>query len=231
MSTNNMSTNTNNMSMNNMNTNNMTTNTNNTNNINMNNMSTIHLYIPNWTNNIDKKFLCPKYGENNSPSISWTYSSSSVGPTTESFALILQDIHPIANNYIHWYIPSINKGLTSFDSLLDYDYDYDGVSDGIHASDLFDCYSQHPEIKVKQGLNSNGSFGYYGPCAPKIAQDNTNGNHEYVFYFYALDKDLMGSDAELFKPKTSKEFESLLRSLGVKYSRSSLSGFFNPYKI
>ncbi len=198
------------------------------------NNNQISLSIPNWTNNINKKFLCPKYGNNISPSVSWNINSTNNSFNIESFALILQDIHPVANNHIHWYIPFIDKSLNSIGLLSN---NTCAQYNNITSTDLLNCYKQYPDIKVKQGLNTNKLFGYYGPCAPKIEGESVNQHkHEYIFYFYALNCDLLKHLAQknknqlnnIFNPKTSEEFESILKSNNVEFLKTSLSGFFNP---
>ncbi len=183
--------------------------------------SNLNLNIPDWTNSISTDFLCPKYGKNLSPKISW-----SVIKNIKSYALILQDIHPVAHNHIHWYIPSISPSVHSIASLNN------DSTPKSSSSNLSSFYTKFPNIKVKQGLNTLGSFGYEGPCAPI-----GTGNHEYVFYFYALDQDLFNEKYSnefdhLFQHKTKDEFENLLKKLNIHIiSFSSLSGFFNPSSL
>lgn len=49
-------------------------------------------------------------GQNISPQISWF----DIPKHTKSFILVCYDIHPIANNWIHWIVVDIPKEQTSF---------------------------------------------------------------------------------------------------------------------
>ncbi len=190
-------------------------------------MNNFNLSVSNWNKNIPKIYLCEKYGSNQSPSLKWTSINNS-----KSYALILQDLNEVAHNFIHWYIPSIEPSINSISNLKN------NQNPKTNSSDLFTFYENNPQIPVKQGLNTSSSFGYHGPCAPK----NT-GDHEYVFYFYALDNDIFkvlnekknqftNEYKNLFKPKTKSEFENLLQSLGIKtIAFTSHSGFFNPSSL
>jgi phosphatidylethanolamine-binding protein (PEBP) family uncharacterized protein len=190
-------------------------------------MNNINLSVSNWNQNIPKKYLCNKYGFNQSPSVKWTSVINS-----KSYAFILQDLNEVSHNFIHWYIPSIDPSIHSISTLKN------NLNPKSNSSDLLTFYENNPQIPLKQGLNTSSSFGYHGPCAPK----NT-GDHEYVFYFYALDNDIFkvlnekknqfaNEYTNLFKPKTKSEFDNLLQSLGIKTIEfTTHSGFFNPSSL
>ncbi len=187
----------------------------------------MNISVSNWNQKIPQQFLCSKYGDNISPSVKWSPIESA-----KSYAIVLQDLSPVAKNFIHWYIPSINPSIESISSLNN------TKNLNLSNSDILSFYEQNPSIKVKQGINTSTSFGYHGPCAPK----NT-GNHEYVFYIYALDQDLFDFLNEkkniyhdeytnLFLPKIKSDFENLLKKLNINIiSQSSHSGFFNPSNL
>ncbi len=189
--------------------------------------SSLQINISNWNQKIPISYLCPKYGDNHSPNVKWTKVNN-----TKSYAFILQDLAEVAHNFIHWYVPFIDPSLESISSLNN------SKNLKLTSSDILSFYEEHPDMKVKQGINTSTSFGYHGPCAPK-----GTGNHEYVFYFYALDNDLFKVLNEkksqfqndynnLFNPKTKSEFENLLKKLNVNIlSQTSHSGFFDPSNL
>ena len=174
----------------------------------------MNLSIPSWTSQpeIPIQYACPSYGNNISPSISWTPIKNA-----QSYALILQD--PDANDFVHWYIPSISPSIHSIDAL---------ENSPKNISNLSSFYSSH-SIRVKQGINTHQTFGYFGPCAPK-----GTGIHKYTFYLYALDKDIYEIVKDipqevklLFLPKKSNEFEELLQQKNIHIlQKDSISGNF-----
>ncbi len=159
--------------------------------------------IAEWKDRIPDRYACSKkgYGENISPPISWDPI-----PDAKSYALILQDIHPVADSYIHWYIPSISPDITKIGSL---DFKKNLKS---NSQDLFLFYQQNPKIKVRQGINTHKDVGYFGPCPPP-----GSGKHSYVFRIMALDHDLnqMGIQ-NLYEPHTFEKWNQLLQDHHVK---------------
>ncbi len=190
-------------------------------------MNNLNLSVSNWNQNIPKKYLCPKYGLNESPTIKWSPVNN-----CKSYAFIIQDLNEVSHNFIHWYIPSINPSVESILSLKN------NKNISSSPSELLTFYENNPNIPVKQGLNTSTSFGYHGPCAPK-----DTGDHEYVFYFYALDNDIFKVLNEkknqfsndynnLFKPKTKSELEQLIKNLNINIlAFTTHSGFFNPSSL
>jgi Raf kinase inhibitor-like YbhB/YbcL family protein len=177
----------------------------------------MNLSIPSWTSQpeIPIQFACPSYGKNISPSISWTPVKN-----TQSYALILQD--PDANDFVHWYIPSISPSIHSMDEL---EYTPQNIS---NLASFYLSQSKN-SLRMKQGINSHQTFGYFGPCAPK-----GTGIHRYQFYLYALDKDIYEISKEnqqeiksLFLPKKSHEFEELLQQKNIQIlQKDSITGHF-----
>jgi len=181
----------------------------------------LHINIPEWTDPIPKKYACPKYGKNISPKISWTPVEG-----TRAYALILQDLS--ANDYIHWYIPSIHHSLTTIEELNNQ------IVPSITLNQLPSFYQKNLDIALKQGMNHTGSIGYFGPCPPL-----TTGKHQYVFYFFALNKDPFVSclknqtkSIQLFKQKTRDKFIEFIKELGIDIlSEESVSGYFDSSNI
>lgn len=181
----------------------------------------LYINIPQWTDPIPNKYACLKYGKNFSPKISWTPVEGS-----RAYALILQDLS--AHNYIHWYIPSIHPSLTTIEELNHQ------IPLSFTLNQLPSLYQKNMDITLKQGMNHNGSYGYFGPCPPQ-----TTGKHQYVFYFFALNKDPFVSclknqtkSIQLFKQKTRDEFVEFIKELDIDIlSEESVSGYFDSSNL
>jgi Raf kinase inhibitor-like YbhB/YbcL family protein len=95
-------------------------------------------------------------GKNTSVPLLWKNAPSG----TKSFALSMVDPHPVAQNWVHWFVINIPANVTSLE---------EGAS----------------KIKMPRGStelkNSFGDVGYGGPQPPK-----GTGDHPYVFTLYAL---------------------------------------------
>jgi Raf kinase inhibitor-like YbhB/YbcL family protein len=162
-----------------------------------------NIKIPEWKDPIPERYACliKGYGDNISPSVSWDKV-----PDAKSYALILQDIHPVADSYIHWYIPSISPDILHIDSLPFHQ------NAKTNKLDLYTFYKKHPEMKVRQGINTHRDVGYFGPCPPR-----GSGKHIYVFRLMALDHDLNEMGIEnLYETHHFKKFDQLLQSQNVK---------------
>ncbi len=111
----------------------------------------------------DGKLIPTKYahpgvtgGKNISLPISWEGAPAG----TRSFALSIVDPHPVAGNWIHWFVTNIPSHVTS----------------------LGEGASQHSmPTGSKELYNSYGTIGYGGPEPPK-----GSGPHPYVVTVYAL---------------------------------------------
>ena len=95
-------------------------------------------------------------GQNLSVPLTW----KNVPPGTKSFALSMVDIHPIAQNWVHWLAINIPLQVTSLE---------EGAS-----------RSRMP-AGSKELVSSFGEIGYGGPQPPK-----GTGDHPYVVTLYAL---------------------------------------------
>jgi Raf kinase inhibitor-like YbhB/YbcL family protein len=82
---------------------------------------------------------------------------------TKGFSFSIVDRHPIARNWIHWFVVNIPTSAT-------------GIAEGASGS-----HDNMPSGSLEL-LNSYGSYGYGGPKPPR-----GTGPHEYVMTVYALD--------------------------------------------
>ncbi len=97
-------------------------------------------------------------GKNVSPAFTW----EDPPRETKSFALSIVDPHPVANNWVHWFI-------------IDIPFQERTLREG--ASGTGKIPSPAREL-----LNSYNELGYGGPAPPK-----GSGPHPYVATLYALD--------------------------------------------
>lgn len=81
---------------------------------------------------------------------------------TKSFAISIIDLHPIANNWVHWFLINIPK-------------DVNLIEEGASRTDKLPKGS-------KELNNTFGWLGYGGPQPPK-----GSGPHKYEITIYALD--------------------------------------------
>jgi Raf kinase inhibitor-like YbhB/YbcL family protein len=95
-------------------------------------------------------------GQNLSVPLTW----KNVPPGTKSFALSMVDIHPIAQNWVHWLVINIPSQVTSLEE---------------------DASRSRMPAGSKELVNSFGEIGYGGPQPPK-----GTGEHPYVVTVYAL---------------------------------------------
>jgi Raf kinase inhibitor-like YbhB/YbcL family protein len=97
-------------------------------------------------------------GENVSPGFSW----EDPPPGTKSFALSIMDPHPVANNWVHWFV-------------IDIPFQERGIREGASRG-------RNLPPQAKELLNSYNEMGYGGPAPPK-----GSGPHPYIATLYALD--------------------------------------------
>jgi len=97
-----------------------------------------------------------KDGKNISLPLSWTGAPSG----TKSFALSVIDPHPVANNWIHWFVIDIPDSISS-------------LAEGASGKNM-------PKGSIEL-QNSYGEMGYGGPEPPP-----GSGAHPYVVTVYAL---------------------------------------------
>ncbi len=96
-------------------------------------------------------------GENISPELHW----ENVPQGTRSFALLMEDPHPVAKHWIHWAVINIPPETRTLP---------EGASPGKMPKGALEL------------VNSFGFKGYGGPQPPP-----GTGDHPYVFKLYALD--------------------------------------------
>jgi Raf kinase inhibitor-like YbhB/YbcL family protein len=116
-------------------------------------------------------------GQNLSVPLTW----KNVPPGTKSFALSMVDIHPIAQNWVHWLAINIPLQVTSLE---------EGAS-----------RSRMP-AGSKELVSSFGEIGYGGPQPPK-----GTGDHPYVVTVYALSVDRLDLRADALLPGFKKALE------------------------
>ncbi len=97
-------------------------------------------------------------GQNISPPVEWT----EVPPGVKSFALSIIDRHPIAQNWLHWFVYNLPPTIREIPE---------------RASRVRDLL---PPSAV-ESRNSFGEFGYGGPKPPR-----GSGVHSYEITVYAL---------------------------------------------
>ena len=116
-------------------------------------------------------------GQNVSIPLTW----KNIPPGTRSFALSIVDIHPIAQNWVHWLAINISSQITALE---------EGAS----------------RMKMPAGAmelkNSFGEIGYGGPQPPK-----GTGDHPYVVTVYALSVDRLDLRAGALLPEFKKALE------------------------
>ena len=95
-------------------------------------------------------------GKNASLPLSW----KEVPPGTKSFALSLIDPHPVARNWVHWFVINIPRDVTEL---------HEGAS-----------HHKMPQGSVEL-YNTYGELGYGGPEPPA-----GSGVHPYIVTLYAL---------------------------------------------
>jgi Raf kinase inhibitor-like YbhB/YbcL family protein len=98
-------------------------------------------------------------GQNISPPVGWT----EVPEGTQSFALSIIDLHPVAKNWVHWYVINLPATVREIPER----------ASGIHRA----LPGNSLELR-----NSYGENGYGGPNPPR-----GSGTHEYEIAVFALD--------------------------------------------
>jgi Raf kinase inhibitor-like YbhB/YbcL family protein len=105
--------------------------------------------------NFDPRYTCDL--DNSSPELRWRDPPAE----TACFALILRDPDAPSGDFYHWVVYSIPSALEHLPA-------------GIPAQEIL-------PNGVRQGLNSQGRLGYYGPCPPL-----DDPPHRYIFELHAL---------------------------------------------
>ncbi|WP_276355700.1 YbhB/YbcL family Raf kinase inhibitor-like protein [Cohnella caldifontis] len=101
---------------------------------------------------------------------------------TKSFAVMIVDLHPVANMWVHWIVVNIPASVNR-------------IPEGASLTDKL------PEGS-KELLNTSGQTGYGRPSPP-----SGSGNHEYKTIVYALDVESL--DAPVYV--TYDQFQELVK--------------------
>jgi len=100
------------------------------------------------------------YGVTGGKNISLPFNWTDVPPETKSFALSIVDPHPVAKNWIHWFVINIPSTVTS-------------LPEGASQNSM--------PHGAKELFNTDNALGYSGPAPPK-----GSGTHPYVATIFAL---------------------------------------------
>lgn len=116
-------------------------------------------------------------GQNTSLAFEWSNAPAEI----KSFAFSIIDPHPVANNWVHWFVINIPAGTNS-------------IAEGASGKNM-------PAGSMELN-NSYGSVGYGGPQPPA-----GSGDHPYVCTIYALsiDKLDLGTNVSLSDFKKALE--------------------------
>lgn len=139
---------------------------------------------------IPTKYVCTNIpgGKNLSLPLAWTGAQT----VTKSFALLMYDLNPVANNFIHWAVINIPPDAYT-------------LKEGISGT------SQMPAGSLEL-VNSAGTSGYTGPCPPA-----GTGNHEYKLIVYALSARSLNLSGKV----TLEQFEEALKGNIINQSEIS----------
>lgn len=117
-------------------------------------------------------------GRNISPGFAWT----DPPVTTKSFALAIVDPHPVAKNWVHWFVVNIP-------------FRERAIAEGASRSGRLPQGSA--ELK-----NSFNELGYGGPAPPK-----GSGRHPYVATLYALNVEALALPQDTLLSRFLREIE------------------------
>ncbi len=121
--------------------------------------------------------MVPAGGKNLSIPLSW----KNAPPGTKSFALSIIDPHPVAQNWVHWFVINI-PASTAF------------LPEGASRKNM-----PGGAVELK---NSFGETGYGGPQPPK-----GSGEHPYVITLYALNVETIELETSASLPAFKKALE------------------------
>ncbi len=143
--------------------------------------------------NISTTYIMKEIGGEN---ISLPFDWSNAPAETKSFAFSIVDPHPVASNWVHWFVINIPAGTNS-------------IQEGASGKNM-------PAGCIELN-NTYGSVGYGGPQPPP-----GSGEHPYVCTVYALsvDKLELGANVSLSDFKKALEGKILAQaSTTGKYGR------------
>ena len=115
-------------------------------------------------------------GENVSIGVKWQ-----TLPAAQSYALLFDDKHPVANNWVHWLVTDISNTATE-------------IPEGGSRTNM--------PLGARELMTSWGQTGYDGPQPPV-----GSGDHEYVATLYALDVPKLDVDENITRSEFLKAFE------------------------
>lgn len=118
-------------------------------------------------------------GKNTSLPLAW----SGIPAGTKSLAVLMYDLHPVAQNWVHWAVINIPAGSN-------------GIAEGASGT------ARMPQGSAEL-TNSYGESGYGGPCPP-----SDTGKHEYKFIVYALNADKI----DLSGAVTAEQFQAAVEA-------------------
>jgi len=124
------------------------------------------------------------------PSLPLNWEGAPTG--TQSFTILMYDLHPVAQNWVHWLVSDIPAGVTQ-------------LTQG--ASGL----SMPPQ--AKEYKNTFGNKGYGAPCPP-------SGTHRYRIEIYALPTESLsfnpqGKTGEVLSEMLAKRALAVARLEGI----------------
>jgi Raf kinase inhibitor-like YbhB/YbcL family protein len=125
-------------------------------------------------------------GQNVSLPVLW----GDVPPATKSFVLTITDRHPIAKNWVHWYVVNIPPAVRE-------------LSEGASSA-----HGRMPEGALEL-RNSFNEMGYGGPKPPR-----GTGPHEYVIAMLALSVDALPIGPFTSPEDCAKSLEGLVIDSG-----------------
>ncbi|MCK5603299.1 YbhB/YbcL family Raf kinase inhibitor-like protein, partial [Candidatus Pacearchaeota archaeon] len=105
-------------------------------------------------------------------------------PAAQSYAVLFDDRHPVANNWVHWLVVDIPNFVTE-------------IEEGASRNNM-------PEGS-RELMTSWGRTGYDGPQPPV-----GSGRHEYVLHLYALNMPKMSLSENVTRDEFLKAIQSHL---------------------
>jgi len=128
-------------------------------------------------------------GKNVSLPLEW----ADTPPETRSFALSIVDPHPVANNWVHWFVVNIPKTATS-------------LPEGASGKNM--------PAGSKELYNTYGTLGYGGPEPPK-----GSGPHPYQVVLHALNTERLdlpaGTSLSAFKKALEGKVIATAKTTGI----------------
>ncbi len=131
------------------------------------------------------------FGVDGGKNISLPFQWSGAPGNTKSFALSIVDPHPVAKNWVHWFIINIPAAATE-------------IAENASGKNIPDG--------AKELFNTYGTIGYGGPEPPK-----GSGKHPYVVTLYALNVERL----ELKEITSLAEFQTALEGKCIATAKTT----------